>query len=65
MSAVDKTLVNGSLTVIQICSELSSEFSDRVVRADITMLLLDRSPQLFYKHIIHLPTFTFHDDLNR
>jgi hypothetical protein len=42
----------------------SSKLSDRVVGVDVNMLIHDRSPKPFDKHVAHPSAFTIHADLN-
>ena len=49
---------------VEISPQPSSEFSDRVVGVEVNMLVLDRSPKPFDKHVVHPPAFTIHADLN-
>ena len=49
---------------VEISPQPSSELSDRVVGVEVNMLILDRSPKSFDKHVVHPSAFTIHADLN-
>jgi hypothetical protein len=49
---------------VEISPQPSSELSDRVVGVEVNILILDRSPMPFDKHVVHPSAFTIHADLN-
>ena len=49
---------------VEISPQPGSELSDRVVGVEVNMLVFDRSPKPFDKHVVHPSAFTIHADLN-